>query len=201
MITCIVTGGAGSGKSSFCKLLTDVGKFDFFSSDSETHLLLHTPTILNSLVTKFGAEILDPTGQLNRSLLRKIIFGSESDRSWLENLLHPLVFDALNNKVKEGAASKRKVLVAEVPLFYESQNKFRPTLTVLIGARTGLTQQRIVSNRGLSLKEATGIIKAQWPLERKMALTDVVIWNEGSAKLLEMQSELLIKQLDKEHVH
>ena len=197
MITCVVTGGAASGKSSFCKLLTRDENYYFFSSDLEIHRLFRNPSILQILTDKFGFGILEIAGQINRAALRKLIFESESSRLWIENLLHPLVFVALETKIREASDADQKVLVAEVPLFYESKTEFRPTLTVLVGATTGLTKQRIVSNRGLSLEQAIGIIKAQWPLERKMALADVVVWNEGSSKLLEMQSELLIKQLDK----
>ncbi len=197
----IITGGAASGKSLFCKLLGEAEGMDHFSSDAVVHQLLMQREITGAIKAKLGVEVCLKDGSINRPELRSRILESESTRLWLENLLHPLVYEALEKAILVGTKAGRKVLVAEVPLFYESQNKSRPALTVLVGARIGLTEQRIVSKRGLSSKDATGIIKAQWPLERKMALADVVVWNEGSSDLLKMQAKLLIKQLDKEHVH
>jgi len=44
---------------------------------------------------------------------------------------------------------------------------------------------------------AERIGSAQWPLSRKLEPADVVVWNEGSLSLLNLQARILVQQLDK----
>lgn len=197
MITCVITGGVASGKSTVSRLLVNGNARDFsgFSSDAAVAALIARPNVIRRVASRFGDSILTPAGTLDKAKLRALVFSDERARQDLEAILHPLVFESL--KIEQAAASRRgvKVLVAEVPLFYETESTFKPDLVVLVAARSSLQMQRMVTERGLDAKAADGVIQAQWPLDRKLVLADVVIWNEGAPALLAMQAGLLSKQL------
>jgi transcription termination factor Rho len=197
MIVCLVTGGVASGKTSLCRLLKDnLGQGCVtFSSDEAVSTLLTKSSVIQSLAKRFGSSILDVNGAIMKGALRELVFQDEEARKDLEGMLHPRVFEALESAIESGRQGGVKVLVAEVPLFYETGSKFKPDLAVLVATRSSLQSQRMVTERGLSAKAADDVIQAQWPLDRKLALADVVIWNEGTPKLLAMEAALLSKQL------
>lgn len=166
-----------------------------FSSDEAVSGRLRDPATQGDIVARLGRAILSADGQLDRSKLRDLVFGNAEARRALERILHPLVFQELQQTARMSRDRGAKVLVAEVPLFYETETKFKPDLVVLVAARSHLQMQRMVTERGLVAKAADDVIQAQWPLDRKLALADVVIWNEGTPALLSMQAALLSKQL------
>jgi transcription termination factor Rho len=196
MIVCVVTGGVASGKSFLCRHLATTCPYSVgFSSDEVVGRLLSEPSIVSVLTDRFGMGIVSENGELKKAALRELVFADAVARGELEGILHPLVFNALENDTNRARELGSKVLVAEVPLFYETQGTFKPDLVVLVATRSHLQLQRMVTERGLAVKAADDVIQAQWPLDRKLVLADVVIWNEGTPALLAMQADLLSKQL------
>ena len=169
--------------------------------DCCVHQLLSHAGTVSLLVDAFGNTNLNPDGTVNRAALRALIFGNCQLKQRLESILHPLVFAAMKNAGASAMKRGAKVFVAEVPLFYETSPAFRPDLTVLVAARSGLQTQRIVNTRGLTAEIAASVIQAQLPLEDKIALADVVVWNEGDPALLTLQARLLIQQIEEHHVY
>jgi len=196
MKTWIITGGAGSGKSSFCAALHELEPSSLvFSSDDAVHEILAEPGTVETLVHEFGPSIADQDGKVNRTALRELAFGSEKIRRKLESVLHPRVFARLEELGKTLAAEgKTQLLIAEIPLFYETQTDYPADLVVLVAISPTLQRQRIVSTRGLTTEVADRILSAQLPLSRKLELADKIVWNEGDPALLKLQAQLLLNQ-------
>ena len=196
MITCVVTGGVASGKTSFVRhLVSSSHTIQGFSSDAAVAELLGKQSVLQRILDRFGRAVLSDQGGLDKAKLRDLVFADETARRDLEAILHPLVFKSLEEEQRQASSGGVKVLVAEVPLFYETAATFKPDLVVLVAARSSLQMQRMTTERGLAAKAADDVIQAQWPLDKKLVFADVVIWNEGSPALLEMQATVLSKQL------
>ena len=85
-----VTGGIASGKTTVAKMFTELG-VDVIDADQITReIVKHGTPLLEKIVEKFGAEILNADHSLNRKLLRDKIFQDKQARIWLEELLHPI---------------------------------------------------------------------------------------------------------------
>jgi dephospho-CoA kinase len=84
--------------------------------------------------------------------------------------------------------------VVEVPLLFEKalENWFDFTVCVACARQQQLVR---LEQRGLPRGLAGQRIATQLPLERKIELSDFVLWNEGSPDFLEAQVEHLIKTL------
>jgi dephospho-CoA kinase len=202
MKTWIVTGGAASGKSTFARLLHELAESALhFSSDETVHELLGRPEVVEKLKAAFGPQILDAAGAVDRGKLREIVFkeGAESPRRLLEGILHPLVRTELEKLREEGGVKKAQLLIAEVPLFYESAYDYQADLVIVVAVGPAIQMERLTGQRGLDKATAERICAAQWPLSRKLDAADKVIWNEGSAELLKLQAQLLLQQLDTEN--
>ena len=198
----IVTGGAGSGKSLFCEVVKRLNaEVEVFSSDELVRKKLEDTTFAPQIGELFGPEVIQGDGKIDRPRLRDLVFEDSAAREKLEALLHPEVFRQMESDREAAQNRGVNLFLAEVPLFFESGGKVRPDRTVLVAAPVQLQSHRITTKRGLTDQAAARIILAQLPLERKLALADVVVWNEGDQRLLEMQARHLLQQLSSHHVH
>ncbi len=96
-----LTGGIGSGKSTVARLFTQLG-IDIIDADQITRELVKLDSLLlEKIVNKFGDEILSPNRTLNRKTLSEKIFRDKKARIWLEDLLHPLVYQEMLNRINK----------------------------------------------------------------------------------------------------
>jgi dephospho-CoA kinase len=193
----IVTGGVASGKSQFCTFLHEaVPSSVRFDSDRTVHELLDSPAVAEAVAAEFGGETLNAEGRIDRQALRAVVFGQETARKRLESLLHPSVYQALETLRRQLEGERNtQLLIAEVPLFYESVSEFPADLVIVVATEATLQQQRLTGPRKLDPDTAGRIRSAQWPLSRKLEPADVIVWNEGSLPLLRLQATILAQQL------
>lgn len=198
MKTWIVTGGAASGKSTFCQMLVDLApeKVVAFSSDAAVHALYERPETATALSSLLGVEVAGEDGKISRPALREVAFRDPSVREKLENYLHPQVLNAMKElQTASQVTGKAQVLIAEVPLFYESDSDFPADAVIVVASEAKVQRDRMTGERGLNADTAQRILDVQWPLRRKLELADKVVWNEGSADLLRLQAQILLQQL------
>ncbi len=193
----IVTGGVASGKSKFCQLVAElVPSAVVFNSDRVVHELLDTPEIAQKVASALGSHVLDSSGKVDKNALRSSVFEDETQRKRLESILHPGVYQALQSlKARLEEGRNTQLLIAEVPLFYESAGEFPADLVIVVATEGTTQQQRLTGPRNLDPDTAGRIRSAQWPLSRKLEPADIVVWNEGSLPLLSLQARILVQQL------
>ena len=198
MKTWIVTGGVASGKSAFCKQVANlVPGAEFFNSDEAVHALMGRKEVRAAIGATFGVSVLNDDGSVSRHRLRERVFADADARRQLEALLHPLVYQELSAQRERLTHGRNcQLLVAEVPLFYESGQDFSADWVIVVATGATLQQERLTATRGLEVNTVERIRAAQWPLHRKLERADKVVWNEGSIALLRLQAEILVNQLD-----
>ena len=186
-----LTGGMGCGKSCAAKMFADHG-FAWMDSDSvvRSQLLLE-PDVIKAIHDHFGSEVMAPAGGVDRSRLAHRVFGDDGRRAWLENLIHPRLFEHWRHAF---AKDRTKSWVVEVPLLFEKslQNWF--DFTICVASHPGVQFARL-EQRGIPLSLARQRISKQLPLARKIESADFVLWNDGSTGFLRQQVDLLVQSL------
>ncbi|MEG4022834.1 MULTISPECIES: dephospho-CoA kinase [unclassified Microcoleus] len=87
-----LTGGIATGKTAISNYLADACGFPILDADIYAREAVNPGSpILDSIVKRYGAGILLPDGNLNRSELGSIIFCNADERQWLEQQIHPYV--------------------------------------------------------------------------------------------------------------
>ena len=85
-----ITGGISTGKTSFCDCLREILPARFFNADAAARKLANEdPAIKEAIRREFGPEIYSRAGDLNRRLLRSIVFADAGKKRALEQILHP----------------------------------------------------------------------------------------------------------------
>jgi dephospho-CoA kinase len=192
-----LTGGIGTGKSTFARLLLRESPMEYFDSDRCVHdLLAADDSIRDTVVATFGESVLNESGRPDRRRLRDIVFTDESRRRALESILHPVVRSRWTALAEEARKTKACVLV-DIPLLYETgaQGEFDRVIVVACSRETQL--RRLTTERGLAPDLAARIIAAQHDLGAKIQQADHVIWNDSTVLNLDGQSRLFASWLRK----
>ena len=101
-------------------------------------------------------------------------------------------------EVLEEEATKAgvKVLVAEVPLYYETGRAVVADKIIVLAASQAVQLNRVQARRGVDEATALAMLKMQLPLSEKVALADMAVWNDGSADALEQAAITLLRQVE-----
>lgn len=183
-----ITGGLGCGKSTVAALLERRG---FRRLDSDVIVREHVltaPAVVDALRTRYGPPVVDDLGAINRTELAGRVFTDDAERAWLEALTHPRVFTFWRAAF---AAEPSANWAVEVPLLFEKALENWFDFTVCVACSQPLQLARL-EQRGLPRSLAGQRISKQLPLARKIELSDLVLWNEGSAGFLEDQVQRLV---------
>lgn len=190
-----VTGGIATGKSTFVRTFLRHFSAQLFDTDlCARQLIADDPGVAQEIRSAFGEAALDPAGAPDRENLRALVFSDPSKRRILEAILHPRIRARWVTEAKP-FRTMNDWLVVEIPLLYETgaEGEFDRVLVVGCGAAT--QRQRLEKERGLDSQMIAGILDAQWPLERKIAAANHVIWSEGSQDAFDRQTALFAKYL------
>ena len=119
MVTILVTGGIGSGKTEVSRILSDSG-VPVYDSDSAVHRLYREDKALRSSVAEaFGQEVVTPEG-VNRTVLSKIVFSSSASLERLESIVYPALlkdFRSWQNGLDSAYSAMESAIAFEKPVF------------------------------------------------------------------------------------
>ena len=191
-MTIAVTGPFASGKSTFIRLLGELGAETVSADEIVHHLLAQDEATISRIVERFGEDTLGERGVDRRALGRKVFGDPEALRD-LEEILHPLVRRETKRRV---AASDADLFVAEVPLLFEGGTGGDYDYTVAV-AVTEERRRAWAAERGVDEAALRAIEARQLPQEEKARQADVVVQNDaGVDKLKEQAEELKKRSLD-----
>jgi dephospho-CoA kinase len=178
-----LTGGIGAGKSTALAALERLGA-QVLSTDAVVHDLYGSDSVRDAVVARFG-EVVAPGGVVDRRAIARVAFTTQTDRTWLEQLLWPMVGErvqAWRERVSQ-AQPPVPVAVVEVPLLFEAglEGGFDATITVL--APDELRRSRAAA-RGHAKLDARGA--RQLSQEEKAARSTYVVVNDGDLLQLEV---------------
>ena len=116
-----ITGGISTGKSTFVDCLRELlPDAKFFDADAMARQLTHHDQAgLAQIREKFGNDVFDANGQLNRSALRTMVFQAPEKRLELEQILHPPIRLHWSREAEKHRQSN-EYFFADIPLLYET---------------------------------------------------------------------------------
>lgn len=176
-----LTGGIGSGKSAAAKYFAELG-IEIIDADIIAHELI-TPGkhALNAITEHFGMQILLTTGELNRKKMRELVFTNPTEKQWLENLLHPLIFSEiklLSTKIKS------HYCIFVIPLLFETNAKNIVDRILVIDCPEQTQIDRITQRDSTTVAAVKNIISSQVSRKQRVTAADDIIYNNGTEKNL-----------------
>jgi dephospho-CoA kinase len=190
-----LTGNVASGKSQVVRFWTAAGVPVVRADELAREVVAPGSPGLAQVVEAFGEGVLAPDGSLDRARLRSRVFREPAERKRLEEILHPLIGSRRARWMERFEKQGASMVVAEIPLLFESGLEAEYDLVVLVVAPRDERLRRLMQDRGLSAEDAKGIMEAQLPSDRTMAQSDYVLDNGGSLEDLEIRSMALLDLL------
>ena len=179
-----LTGGIGSGKSAAAALFKDIG-VDLIDADD----LARDSLNINSegyklFIDEFGDKYLDENKNINRELIRKLIFNDSDAKSKLENIIHPIVRSGIETFIRN---TKSNYCIIVVPLIFETNSSKIYDRILVIDCDVGVQISRTSKRDNQAKSDIENIINKQATREQRLSIADDVIVNNGSLDLLRME--------------
>ncbi|MGM0480865.1 MAG: dephospho-CoA kinase [Pseudomonadota bacterium] len=189
-----LTGGIGSGKTAASDYLAGLG-IDVIDADVVARQVVEPGSpCLAEIISHFGAQITAPDGSLNRKALRQRVFNDDSEKRWLNQLLHPAIRTEILRQLKQ-SQSAYAVLVA--PLLLENGLDAYCQRILVVDVPETLQVERTVKRDQSEPHLVEAIMAAQMPRQQRLARADDIVLNDGSLDHLQQQLALLDKNYRK----
>jgi len=176
-----LTGGIGSGKTTVANLFAELGIKLVDADIVARQVVAEGQKALAEIARHFGPAVLQPDGSLNRAILRERIFSDSAAKSWLDQLLHPLIRQQLLLELQQ-ANSAYVLLVA--PLMIENGLTTLLDQLLVVDVEPNIQILRTTSRDRVSEQQVAAIMAAQCDRERRLQLADQIINNDQDATAL-----------------
>lgn len=183
-----LTGGIGSGKSAAAQHFIDLGVHLVDADHAARWVVEPGRPALARIVERFGTQVLQADGSLNRAALRQLVFQDEAQRRWLESLLHPLIFAEIAQHLAR-AESPYAILVS--PLLVESGQHRMTQRVLVVDAPEQLQLQRSMARDNSSEEQIRAILKAQSSRDDRLRHAHDVLLNDRDLGWLQQEVERL----------
>lgn len=131
---------------------------------------------------RFGASVFLPDGRLDREQMALQVFSQTEARRDLEAILHPRIREAWMAAAEAWRAAGRVCGAVMIPLLFETKAGPLFDATICL-ACSAATQARRLAERGWDATQSRQRLEAQWPLERKIAQADFVVWTDTTLEI------------------
>ena len=179
-----VTGGAGSGKSSVCNRLKELGIIVVSSDALAREAVAPGAAAHKKILNYFGKKVVLSDGKLNRQMLRRMIVNDDTARRSLEQFIHPEISKLMQRKMAQAEQNGHRVVAVEVPLLFELGMEKQFDLVVIVSADPKLRVKRLMDRDKVSREDAEELLNVQMPDPEKVKHGGFVLSNNGSTEQL-----------------
>ena len=193
--TIAITGGIGSGKSTFCSKLKEKG-FKIHSSDEQVAKIYKNPekkfvTYLRTI--GLSKSILKKN--IDKKIISKIIFENKQIRKKLELYIFKIVRKKRSDFIKQEKQKKTKLIFIDIPLLFENnlEKQFNKVISIIASKRVRL--KRLKKTRKMTENQFKNITRSQTSDVIRKKKSDYVIYNNSTLKDYKIKINKLISKL------
>jgi len=176
-----LTGGIGSGKSTVAELFADLGVPIIDTDVIAREVVEPGQPAYDEIIQQFGEHILNDDRTLDRATLKKRILKDDSERTALENILHPIIFDTVKSQI---ARLNSHYCIVVIPLLVEGTRYNMLDRTLVIDTPVELQTIRIAQRDELDPRSIEKLIAIQASREERLKVANDVITNDKGREAL-----------------
>ena len=168
-----IAGGIGSGKSAVSDRFREHGIEIVDADVAARQVVALGEPALREITARFGPDILQADGALNRAELRQRVFQDADERRWLERTLHPRI----NRLIADGLAAARSPYAILVNPLMRNRDP-RAHRILVVDVPEGIQIERTMARDNVDEAHARAIIASQLARDSSLDLADDVIRND-----------------------
>jgi dephospho-CoA kinase len=184
-----LTGLIGSGKSLVANYFANLG-IDIIDTDIISHMVTASNGVATSLIAKqFGKQYLDQDDALDRDKMRNLIFNDKQQKYKLEAILHPLIFEEVDNQIKLSTSMYVIIVVPllfSLPMYTNYINR-----SIFIDCDESVLIARVMNRNGWDYDMVLKVLNNQMPRHEQLNIADDVITNNKTKLELELEVKKL----------
>ena len=192
-----ITGGIGSGKTTFSNYLKKLG-YLVHESDVVVSEIYTKPTkqFLSFVKEKISQDATDHY-KINKAEIANVIFSNNKIKKLLERSIHKKVQDSRETFIKKNTKKKNKIIFADIPLLFENKlEKSFDSVICIISSKKNRTE-RILKNKKFTKKNLKKIFKAQTTDKERKKRSQIIINNNKTKKDFIFSVEKVLTRLIK----
>jgi dephospho-CoA kinase len=190
-----LTGGIATGKSHVRTRFESLGVPTIDADLLARDAVAPGTAGLAAVVRRFGTDVCEADGTLNRRKVGAIVFHDLQARRDLEHIVHPYVREMTERWLASLDPERVPFAVADIPLLFENGREADFDAVIVTACEPGTQLRRLMARDGLGETEARQRIGAQWPLEKKIANADYVIRTDGTFDETNLQIDAVVSRL------
>jgi dephospho-CoA kinase len=195
MLNVALTGNIASGKSTVAELFRGWGATVIDADRLVRDAQAPGSPVLRAIAARFGQDLIDPSGMLDRKVLRQRVMGDPAALADLNRLVHPDVLRRRSALEQEARNRGDRIVVSDIPLLFEAADPSVFDVIVLVDAPETVRRSRLLAQRGLSAQDADRMLAAQAPTGPKRERSTYVIDNDADRATLEARARAVWAQL------
>jgi dephospho-CoA kinase len=195
MLSVALTGNIASGKSTVAELFRAWGATLIDADRLVRDAQAPGSPVLRAIAARFGPDLIDAAGRLDRKALRHRVMGDPAALADLNRLVHPDVLRRRAALEREARDRGDRIVVSDIPLLFEAADPAAFDAIVLVDAPEPVRRARLLAQRGLSADDADRMLAAQAPSGPKRERSTFVIDNNGDRTALEARAREVWTQL------
>jgi len=189
-----ITGGIGSGKSTFANYLASKGYFVINADDISKDILTFDESIIKKVIKEFGSDSYKD-GKLNKKFIAARVFSNPAKLNKLNSILHPRVLQKIDTLIDKEYKDEKFVFI-EAALIYEVDIEKKFDYVVLVTADFNIRLKRSVESGKFNEEDFINRDRNQIPQEEKEKRADFIFSNNESKKDLIKKADLLLLTLN-----
>ena len=183
-------GGVASGKSTVAAMLGQLGA-TVLDADALAHDVLREPPVAEQIRHRWGDQVLDGSGRVDRAKLAAVVFQKRDDVEALNALVHPGVIGIARSHIEQARRRGAPAVVLDAALLLEAGMRPECDLLIFVEAPAPRRQELAQTGRGWSAEEVARRESFQAPISHKRDAADYVVHNHGSRRDLFEQVEAI----------
>jgi dephospho-CoA kinase len=192
-----VTGGIATGKSTVGALLAAHGAAVIDADLLAREVVLPGEPALAEVARRFGDDMLQPDGTLDRARLGALVFADPDARRDLERITHPRIAALMQDRIALALAGPAPLVAVDIPLLFENARESSFEGVLLVYAPRDVQVRRMRERNGLAANAAALRLAAQLPIDEKRDRATWVIDNssglEATSRAVDAWWEAVVK--------
>jgi dephospho-CoA kinase len=172
-----LTGGIASGKSTISAKLKELGAAVIDGDILARDVVRKGEIAYNRIVQCFGADILLPSGAINRKKLGSIVFADKEKLALLNNITHPEIINRMKKRIQELKAEGVKAIVVDAAMLIETGLYEYMDIVWVVAVDRETQIKRLIERDRFDYREAENRINSQLTDEARKKYADVIIDN------------------------
>lgn len=187
-----ITGSIGCGKTTLAKIVKGLG-YTVFDIDGWVRRIYFQKDFIKVIAESFPGTVSN--GQVNKRMIRDIVFSDHEKLAYLEGLIHPFLKETLKQVIRRNAG-RRDLFFIDIALLFEMGWDKYCDFIIVADVDYEIQKQRVMKRDKVSADDFDKINNVQMDNKKKIELADIVINTNKPKNLLRSELIKIIERLE-----